>query len=140
MKIIFFITSIFAICFSINAMEKPKNYISSELIYSSHALKRMTEQGIAKEAVEHTLQTGYRSWDEEDRGAERFTERKNKKNPLIVVLDRNKQPNVVVTAFITNEKNPYIRPKLTAGRIKEEKYLKQKKENKEKDLQREKKS
>lgn len=136
MKSLLFVSIIF-VYLPINTMDKPKNFISAELIYSDHALKRMAEQNITKGQVELTLRTGYRSWDEEDRGAERFTERKNKKNPLIVVLNRNKQPNVVVTAFIANEKNPYIRPKLTAGRIKEEKYLKQKKENKEKDLQKE---
>lgn len=118
------------------SMEKPKNTISSRLIYTDHAVKRMEERKVTREEIEHVLQTGYRSWEEEDRGAERFTERKNKINPLIVVLDRKLDPNVIITVFKSDPIVKHETRKFTSGRLKEEAYLKQKTAKKEKDLRR----
>jgi len=76
-----------------------KNHISEALAYSGHACQTMVERNILESEVKAVLETGYRSWDEENRGAEKFTERRNEINPLIVVLNRNEEPNVVVTAY-----------------------------------------
>ena len=114
-------------------MQQEKNIISSKLIYTDHALKRMEERSITEEEIEHVLRTGYRSWEDEDRGARRFTERKNKTNPLIVVLNTNQEPNVVVTVFKDSPAPKHERKKCA----REQAYLKEKKANKAKDLRRE---
>ena len=118
----------------LNAMAKDKNIISAELLYSPHALQRMAERGIQREEVDYVVRNGIRTWDLEDRGAHRYIERKNKSNPLIVVLNRNVEPNVVVTVFreIVAPKRP-VR-KFLAGRLRDEAYLKEQEAQKEKDL------
>jgi hypothetical protein len=133
-KLLFFTLSCIVVQGSVYAMEKDKNIISEELCYSRHALEQMEERNISQEEVDHVVRNGIRAWDLEDRGANRYIERKNKANPLIVVLDRNVEPNVVVTAYIdclTQKK--HVR-KLPA---RAEAYLKEQADEKEKDLRRE---
>jgi hypothetical protein len=118
-------------------MEKPKNDISSVLKYTKHANEKMEERDITREEILRVLQLGIRSWENEDEGTERFTERKNKKNPLVVIINRNQDPNVIVTVY---KENPSSKPeprKFKAGRLREEAYLNEKREKKEKDLCRE---
>jgi|GEM_PF-3475361 hypothetical protein len=126
-----------ACSFALNAMEKGKNIISEQLVYTNHALERMEKRQVSRDEIKQVLHTGKREWDLEDRGAERFVERKNKINPLMVVLDRSKNPNVVVTVIKADPIVKYPVRTLTAGRSREEEYLKGQKAKKEKDLQRE---
>lgn len=78
---------------------KSKNTISQEITYAPYVLEAMAGQQITQAEVADVLKTGLRTWDQEQNDAQRFAERKNKINPLKVVLDRNQVPNVVLAAF-----------------------------------------
>ena len=75
---------------------KGKNWISKELHYTLDALNSMEKYTITAEEVVHVLKTGVRTWEQEKYNAQRFIERNNKVNPLIVLLNRTVKPNVVV--------------------------------------------
>jgi hypothetical protein len=113
-----------------NVMGKGKNIISKQLDYAEDAVKKMKEHRVSQQKVEQVLHTGRREWASEDSGFERFVERKNKINPLTVVVDRNKDPNVVVTVIKGNPVVKHPVRTLTAGRLREE--LKKKKLKKRK--------
>jgi hypothetical protein len=85
--------------------QKAKNHISEVLTYSKHALKQMGERKISAAEVEYVLKTGYRSWEDEERGTRKFTERTKKGKQLVVILARNNDPNMVATAYRINSAN-----------------------------------
>lgn len=115
-----------------------KNNISEELHYTNHALERMKERSVTSEEVIYVLQTGRRIWDLENRDAEKFVDRKNKSNPLIVVLNRKEQPHTVVTIYKGNTTT--IPTKIRRLTLREEEYLSNEKKKKAKDLHRERKA
>ncbi len=101
-KITLFILLTSSISSVVHAMDdsvkqKGTNWISKELRYTQHALERMEQRKITAKQIKRVLRNGKRSW--EDDGSRRFTERKNKLNPLIVIANTKVIPNIVITAF-----------------------------------------
>ncbi len=113
----------------ISTMERSTNRISEVLHFTKHAREQMVARNISEKEIEDVLHNGIRGWDNE-LGAARFIERNNKSNPLVVVLNREKQPNSIITVFRKAPKQP-----LRKG-IHGENYDITKKANKEKDLRR----
>jgi len=126
-----------SVSFTLHAMDdsskqKGKNWISKELHYTEHALERMKQRKITEKQIKSVLKKGIRSWDLEHDGARRFTERKNKLNPLIVVLNTNVEPNAVVTVF----RNDHTIPKSLSieNHLIDKEYQQTQRANKNKDL------
>ena len=70
--------------FSLHAMQKGRNKISEKLSFSDQVSYRMAKYRVTEAEVRVVAETDIRSWDSEEQGIERFTERMNRINPLIV--------------------------------------------------------
>ena len=100
------------------------------IVYTTHALEQMKKRKVTKLEVEKVIKTGRRGFDDSD-GRTPYFEKKNKVNPLKVVLATTPDEYIVITIFRQDPPPP------SAGNRQNLKDFENQKKGKSKDLARE---